>query len=234
MVSYQLNKTQSDDTMIEQNVKKILSGIPETNPFGESITVVGATKTRSIQEINRAITAGIKNVGENRAQEFRDKVPYLLPCNYHFFGRLQTNKVKYLIGKAYLIQSVDSVKLATEISNQSQKAGVKTNVLLEVNCGEKQKGGIPFEEVLSHYKVIKDMPNVVIQGLMAVLPENDEQIKNSCLQMRELYDIIRKTDENFKFLSMGMSNDYVKAVQFGSNMVRIGTAIFGERNYKER
>ena len=219
--------------MIKENLLSVMSSIPALNPYGEPITLVGATKTRTAEEINQAIKAGLKDVGENKAQEFRDKFDELLPCRYHFFGRLQTNKVKYLVGKACLIQSVDAVSLAEEIARQSIKKGLVTDILLEVNLGEEQKGGFPINKVGSAYETIKAIEGVRVRGLMAVLPDTKDEktLREKGRQMRELYDIIRKSDGDFDILSMGMSDDYLLAIECGSNMVRIGSKIFGERHY---
>ena len=221
--------------MIKENVLNLLKSLPKTNPFGEKITLVAATKTRTPNEINEAISAGITDIGENKAQEFRDKFPLVLPCRYHFFGRLQKNKVKYLIGKACLIQSVDSVDLAREISRQSELKGVTADILLEVNLGEEQKGGLPFNEVIAAYNEIRSLAFLRVCGLMTVLPETDEKktLSEKCLQTRKLYDIMKNEDNNFTVLSMGMSADYQIAIENGSNMVRIGTKIFGKRDYGE-
>ena len=145
-------------------------------------------------------------------------------------------KVKYLIGKCCLIQSVDSIKLASEISRQSKNASVTTNILLEVNAGEEQKGGFSISELQNSYEQIKKMDNIVVKGLMTVLPKDEikENKVKFCLQLRNIYDIMKKEDSNFSVLSMGMSEDYPIAIECGSNMVRIGTKIFGERNYKEK
>ncbi|MBO4572200.1 MAG: YggS family pyridoxal phosphate-dependent enzyme [Clostridia bacterium] len=216
--------------MIEENLKNLLAEIPKTNKYGEKITLVGATKTRTVEEINRAILAGLTDIGENRAQEFRDKFDKVLPCNYHFFGRLQKNKVKYLIGKACLIQSVDSVDLAKEISRRSEEKGLITNILLEVNDGEFQKGGFPQADVIKAYEAISKFAGVKIKGLMSVLlNDTEDKILSIGLQMRELYDIMRKSDNDITVLSMGMSQDHKIAIECGSNMVRIGSAIFGKR-----
>ncbi len=219
--------------MIKENISKLLSSIPKTNPFGEEIVLVGATKTRSVEEINQAISFGLTDIGENKAQEFRDKFPFVLPCNYHFFGRLQKNKVKYLIGKCYLIQSVDSVELAKEISSQSQKLGVTTNILIEVNQGEENKGGFQLNEVIDRLNEIKALPNLKVKGLMSVMPFDiqEKTLRKLCGQTRSLYDIIKKEDENFSILSMGMSSDYQIAIECGSNMIRVGEKIFGKRDY---
>ena len=219
--------------MIKENLENLMRSLPKENPFGEPITLVGATKTQSVDAINQAISAGLNDIGENKPQEFRDKFPFVLPCRYHFFGRLQKNKVKYLIGKAFLIQSVDSVELAEEISRLSLAKKITTEILLEVNLGEAQKGGIPFGDVLNTYKTLKLLPSVKICGLMAILPDTKDEktLSDKCRQMRELYDIIKKDDASFRYLSMGMSGDYLTAIKCGSNMIRIGSKIFGERHY---
>ena len=221
--------------MIKENLEVIYKTLPKTNPFGEKVTLVAATKTRSVEEINEAISAGITDIGENKAQEFRDKYPEVLPCRYHFFGRLQKNKIKYLIGKAFLIQSVDSIELAEEISRQSAAKNLVTDILLEVNLGEEQKGGFPLSTVQKSYEAVKKLAAVRVCGLMTVLPETDDEktLKEKCLQTRKIYDIIKSGDDNFNVLSMGMSGDYLLAIENGSNMVRIGTKIFGARHYSE-
>ena len=218
--------------MISENVKRLLQEVPEYNKYDEKIVIVGATKTRTVEEINLAISAGLTDIGENKAQEFRDKYPFVLPCNYHFFGRLQKNKVKYLIGKACLIQSVDSVDLAREISAQSEKAGVETSILLEVNQGEQQKGGFPIDDVLPAFKEISAMKNLKVKGVMTVLPLLDEKTFERCLQTRKLYDILKKESKDISILSMGMSADYKIAIDAGSNMIRVGHAVFGKRDYE--
>lgn len=218
--------------MLKENIEFFKNVVQSKNPFGENVTLVGATKTQDAQTINQAIDLGLCDVGENRAQEFRDKYPLLHPVNYHFFGRLQTNKVKYLIGKACLIQSVDSFELLAEISRLSQNQGVVTNVLLEINLGEEQKGGFPISNVIDCYQKALSYPCVTIKGLMTVLPKTDDilQTEKLCLLMREKYDILRQTNSNVTILSMGMSNDYQTAIKCGSNMIRIGTLIFGKRD----
>jgi len=222
--------------MIEENVRALIKSLPEKNPLGEKITLVGATKTRSVEEINRAISAGLKDIGENKAQEFRDKYPLVSPCNYHFFGRLQKNKVKYLIGKALLIQSVDDIGLAKEISRLSLAAGVNTDILIEVNHGEEQKGGVPIGNAEEFYSAVSAIEGLTVKGVMTVLPPvetSDERIiREKCLQTRNIYDILKKRDSNISILSMGMSADFRLAIECGSNMIRLGHAIFGKRDYE--
>ncbi len=220
---------------VSQNVKKLLESLPEKNAFGEKITLVGAVKLRSPQDINEAITAGVTDIGDNHVQEFRDKFS-LIEGNpkRHFIGRLQTNKIKYLLGKVDLYHSVDRMNLAEELSKKSSNAGVISNILIQINIGnEETKGGFDFEEAENAYEKIKAMPALKIEGLMCMLPDTDDYalLETLAANMRGLYDKLRKTDANFKYLSMGMSGDYKLCLQAGSNTIRLGTAIFGTRNY---
>lgn len=220
---------------VSQNVKKLLESLPEKNAFGEKITLVGAVKLQSPQDINEAITAGLTDIGDNHVQEFRDKFS-LIEGNpkRHFIGRLQTNKIKYLLGKIDLYHSVDRMNLAEELSKKSSNAGVISNILIQINIGnEETKGGFDFEEAENAYKKIKAMPALKIEGLMCMLPDTDDYalLETLAANMRGLYDKLRKTDANFKYLSMGMSGDYKLCLEAGSNTIRLGTAIFGTRNY---
>lgn len=218
---------------IEQNTKKLLDEIPEFNPFGEKVTLVAAVKTQTPEDINRAICAGITHIGDNHVQEFRDKFSFIEGNpQRHFIGRLQTNKIKYLLGKVDLYHSVDRMNLAEELSKKSAAAGIVSNILIEINIGEEEsKGGFSYEEAKSAFKKIKAMPYLKIQGLMAMLPDTDDEEKLHYLakKMRKLYNEL-KSSENIKFLSMGMSGDWKICIEEGSNMIRLGTAIFGRRN----
>ncbi len=216
--------------MIADNVKEILNEISGGNNLGEPITLVGATKFQPVEAINEAISAGLKDVGENKAQEFRDKAPLLLPVNYHFFGRLQKNKVKYLIGKCYLIQSVDSIELLDEINRLSEQKGVIQNVLIELNLGEEQKGGFKISDADGALKYASGLKNVKVLGFMAMLPELGEESYFITLlsNLRELYDRYKDV-YGFKYLSVGMSGDYKLTIKHGANMIRVGTKIFGKR-----
>lgn len=220
--------------MVEENVKKILSELSSGNNFGEPVTLVAATKTMSVETIMRAVNAGVTVIAENRVQEFREKSPLLANVRQDFIGHLQTNKVKYLVGKVSLIHSVDSSALAKEISLRAQKLGVTQDILVEINIGgELSKSGFAPDSAETAIKEISALPALKICGLMAMLPKSDEdEIREKlCLQMREIYDKIRKerNDSAFRYLSMGMSADYKTAVRCGSNMVRLGTALFGQR-----
>lgn len=243
--------------MLKQNFTDLLRSLPKTNPFGEPVTVVGATKTISQEDIAAAISSGLTDVGENKVQEFVQKYPYP-PCNLHFIGHLQTNKVKYIIGKVCLIQSCDSVKLAEKISELAEKQGINQNILLEVNVGkEPQKSGFMPEDIFNACEHISKLPAVTVKGIMTVLPDvnkinadmNDTpasesprtigadingangKIASLCLQMREIYDKLKSIDDRIDTLSMGMSADYPIAVKYGSNMLRIGSYLFGKRHY---
>ncbi len=216
--------------MIKDNLQTILSEIENGNNYGEKVTLVGATKFVSVDSINEAIDNGLNDIGENKAQEFRDKFDLVHKVNYHFFGRLQSNKIKYLIGKVYLIHSVDSLKLLEEINRQSENAGVSTNVLLELNLGEEQKGGFSFFEVDEALKFASNLTNVKVLGFMAMLPDTQDEnlLKIKAQSVRKIYDNYKEI-YNFKYLSMGMSNDYKIAIENGSNMIRVGSKIFGRR-----
>ncbi len=222
--------------MIENNVKNLLKNLTLTNPFGERVTLVAAVKLQSPDDINAAIAAGITDIGDNHVQEFRDKFDEIRgEPKRHFIGRLQTNKVKYLVGKVDLYHSVDRLNLAQVLSEKSEKAEVISNVLLQVNIGnEESKGGFSLDEIDAAYAIIRALPAIKITGLMAMLPDTDDKklLYSLAEKMRQKYDYFRERDENFTHLSMGMSGDYELCISAGSNMIRLGTAIFGNRNYK--
>ena len=220
--------------MISDNVRALLSRLPETNPFGEKITLVAATKTRTADEINEAIGAGITDIGENKVQEFRDKYDLVHGANRHFIGHLQTNKVKYLIGKTYLYHSVDRDELAQEIAVRSCRAGIVSDILIQVNIGcEESKGGYALADTPAAYEKLSRTEGLRVRGLMAMLPLSDDTalLSRLCDEMRALYDALRERDGNISFLSMGMSGDWELCVNHGANMIRLGTAIFGQRDY---
>lgn len=222
--------------MIENNVKNLLNNLTLTNPFGERVTLVAAVKLQSPEDINAAIAAGITDIGDNHVQEFRDKFDEIRgEPKRHFIGRLQTNKVKYLAGKVDLYHSVDRLNLAQVLSEKSEKAEVISNALLQVNIGnEESKGGFSLDDIDTAYAIIRALPAIKVTGLMAMLPDTDDKKLLSSLaeKMRKKYDYFREKDENFIHLSMGMSGDYELCISAGSNMIRLGTAIFGSRNYK--
>lgn len=205
--------------------------IKEIGTLNKCVTIVAASKTQGIENIKLARLGGITVFGENRVQEFSEKFGKI-DVKWHFIGHLQTNKVKKVVGKAELIHSVDSKRLVDEIDKCAEKLGVIQKVLLEINIGreESKSGVLPenFDE-LYYYTISKKGVNVV--GIMSVMPKNaDEELY---LQLKEIYDRIRKENENIAILSCGMSGDYETAIKNGSNMIRIGTKIFGRRVLKE-
>ena len=221
--------------MVKENVKSVLAQIPEHNPFGEKVTVVGAVKFQSVENINSAICAGLRDIGDNHVQEFKEKYELIEGSpRRHFIGHLQTNKVKYLIGKVDLYHSVDRMNLAEELSKRSAGAGIVSEILLQVNIGsEISKGGFELEEIEQAYKQIKELPALKITGLMAMLPLSDDEelLAELAKKMRQKFDKLKAEDNNFKYLSMGMSGDWQICVREGANMIRLGTSLFGKRSY---
>lgn len=219
---------------ISQNVKTLLDELRAGNGYGEPITLVAATKTRSPEEINEAIAAGITDIGENKVQEFRDKFDAVQGGNRHFIGHLQTNKIKYLVGRTYLIQSLDRDELAEELSKRCQRANVTQDVLIEVNIGcEESKSGYPLQEAWAAYERIRATQGLRVRGFMAMLPlvGGEEELSALVKEMRALFERAKAQDENIRWLSMGMSGDWKLCLRHGANMIRLGTAIFGERRY---
>lgn len=234
-------KEKSLTDIFDENYKditnKISRAVAKSRRKPEDIMLLAATKTVSPDMINYAIQKGINYIGENRVQEFLSKENDVTKnVHKHFIGHLQTNKVKDIVGKVELIQSVDSLKLATAISKESVKRGITTDILLEVNIGgEESKSGFAPFEVSSAYDEISLLPGICIKGLMTIPPHIDENNKNIEYfdKMYELYIDIRtkKIDNNIEILSMGMSDDFETAIEHGANMVRVGTALFGKRVY---
>ena len=219
---------------ISQNVKTLLDELRAGNGYGEPITLVAATKTRTPEEINEAIAAGITDIGENKVQEFRDKFDAVQGGNRHFIGHLQTNKIKYLVGRTYLIQSLDRDELAEELSKRCQRANVTQDVLIEVNIGcEESKSGYPLQEAWAAYERIRATQGLRVRGFMAMLPlaGGEEELSALVKEMRALFERAKAQDENIRWLSMGMSGDWKLCLRHGANMIRLGTAIFGERHY---
>lgn len=228
---------------VEYNYKLINDRIAEaalkSGRSRDDITFLAATKTVDADVINHAISLGLDHIGENRVQELLSKYDdyNLENCSLQFIGHLQTNKVRQIIDKVDLIQSVDSLKLANEISKQSLKINKKTDVLIEVNIGkEENKSGI-FPEMLEELLCqISEMDGISVKGLMAIPPicDTSQKISKFFNNMHNLFiDISQKKLDNISMtiLSMGMSSDYYEAILEGTNMVRIGSSLFGARNY---
>ena len=202
------------------------------NNLGEKITLLGATKFVGIDDINLAISLGLSHVGENKAQEFRDKFDFYSPCEKHFIGTLQKNKLKYIVGKADVIDSVSSTDLADAINEKAKALNVVQKVMLEINAGEEEsKTGASFSQAKALYKSIIGFTNLELVGVMAMLPISEDEgvLATACQKVRAFYDEIKAQTPTVKHLSVGMSQDYKIAIKNGSNMIRIGTALFGAR-----
>ena len=205
----------------------------------DDITFLAAVKTVDVELINYAISLGLKYIGENKVQELLSKYEgyNLKDASLQFIGHLQTNKVRQIVGKVDLIQSVDSVKLAKEISRQSVKNNVHTDVLIEVNIGkEENKSGVMPEKLYELLDEIKSFDNISVKGLMTIPPicDSKQKILKFFSKMNNIFiDISGKNIDNVSMdiLSMGMSADYYEAILSGANMVRVGSSLFGARNY---
>lgn len=228
--------------MLIQNYNNIKQQVNETaiacgrNP--DDITLIAVSKTKPLSDIEELVTIGVRHFGENKVQELCDKYENIsIPVNFHLIGHLQTNKVKYIIDKACLIHSLDSLKLAKEIQKEALKKNVIAEVLIEVNVAmEESKFGLFVDDVIPFLQEISTFSNIHVNGLMTIAPfvENPEENRVHFRRLKQLsLDIISKNIDNIDMnvLSMGMTNDYKVAIEEGATMVRVGTAIFGARNY---
>jgi pyridoxal phosphate enzyme, YggS family len=236
-----LLNSQDKNNLIKKNIEKIFENVDKTcSKIGkkfEDIIIVGVTKTVDSDSINTAIACGIKHIGENKVQEYLQKKDILNLKNIttHFIGTLQTNKVKKIVGQVDMIQSVNSIKLADEISKTSLALDITTNVLLEVNIGKEQsKSGLFKEELMLVLNSISQMKNIKVKGLMTIPPFCESKFE-SRKYFNRIFDIFvditdQKLDNiDMQYLSMGMSADYNEAILEGANIIRPGTAIFGSR-----
>lgn len=228
--------------MICENLKeveaKIEAACKRAGRDRSEVTLIAVSKTKPVEMLEEAYGIGIREFGENKVQEMMDKYEVMpKDIHWHMIGHLQRNKVKYLMGKAALIHSVDSLRLAEEISAQSVKHEVTTDILIEVNiAGEETKFGTDREEAIALVEAAAKLPNIHICGLMTIAPfvENSEDNRKYFQQIRQLsVDIKEKNIDNvdMRILSMGMTGDYEVAIEEGATMVRVGTGIFGTRNY---
>ena len=218
--------------MLKENYQNIINELALGNNLGEKITLLGATKFVDVSLINDAIGLGLTHIGENKAQEFRDKFDSYAPCTKHFIGTLQTNKLKYVVGKADIIDSVSSISLAEAINQKASQLNVTQKVMLEINAGgEESKTGASLEDAKALYKSIISLDNLQLVGIMAMLPisEDEELLATTCKSVRAFYDEIKSQTNTIEYLSVGMSNDYKIAIKNGSNMIRIGSSLFGKR-----
>lgn len=226
----------NEDKVIE-NYKNAMSrletALEESGRSRKDVLVIGASKTMPLERILFVRdNTDVKIFGENRVQELLEK--YTPDVRWHFIGQLQTNKVKYIVDKVELIHSVDRLSLLKEIDRQAKKHGKVQDILIEVNIGgEEKKGGVAPAEVIDFAKEVDKYPSVRLKGLMSVLPNVEKDALDAFyLQLSKLYDTLKQTrldNADIRYLSAGMSNDYDVAVKYGANIVRLGRALFGER-----
>ncbi|MBQ3099372.1 MAG: YggS family pyridoxal phosphate-dependent enzyme [Clostridia bacterium] len=226
---------------IRENLDAVRKRMAEVNSDGREVVLLSATKTVDADAINYAINeCGLTDIGENRVQELIAKYDDLDKenVNLHFIGTLQTNKVKYIIDKVCMIHSLDSVKLAAEIDRQAKKHGIVMDVLIEINIGrEESKSGVMPEDFDGFVDQIACFENIRVRGIMVIGPicaQNDEYIEYFKKTYSFFLDILPKKIHNIykPVLSMGMSDNFDLAIECGSNLVRVGSAIFGKRSYK--
>ena len=228
--------------MIKENIRAVQENInnacAKVSRSEEEVTLIAVSKTKPLEMLKEAYAAGCRDFGENKVQELMDKYEAMPgDVRFHMIGHLQRNKVKYLVGKAYLIHSVDSLRLAEEISKEAVKKGVTVNILIEVNVAEEEsKFGVTCEETVDLVKKIASLPGIFVKGLMTIAPyvENSEENRQHFVNLRKLsVDIKKQNIDNvsMEVLSMGMTGDYITAVEEGATYVRVGTGIFGERAY---
>lgn len=229
---------QSEFADIEENIKIIRYNLQEAavksgrNP--QDIRLMAVTKTVAVERVNYAASMGLTLLGENRVQEFlQKKDEYVKNCEIHFIGHLQSNKVKYIADSVDMIESVDSVRLAEEVSHRAERAGRVMDILCEVNIGgEGSKIGFDPGEITEGVCRMAELSGVRVRGLMSIPPPGDSGVYFEKMQ-RIFEDIAARKipGTDFDTLSMGMSADYTEAVRFGSTLVRIGSGLFGARNY---
>ncbi len=230
---------------LENVQKRIREACIRAGRDENTVTLIAVSKTKPCELIMEAYEAGVRDFGENRVQELLEKEAKLpKDIRWHLIGHLQTNKVKQAVGKAYMIHSVDSYKLAEMISKESVKQGIITQILLEVNiAGEETKFGIAPENTLKTASEICSLPGIKLKGVMCVLPYVEVSEKNRtffCDLHNIIVDIKGKSVDNIegsflrdcKLLSMGMSGDFETAIEEGADFVRVGSSIFGERDYR--
>lgn len=204
----------------------------------DEITLIAVSKTKPAEDIATLYNHGVRDFGENKVQELTEKYEKLpKDIRWHLIGHLQTNKVKYIVDKVYLIHSVDSLKLAEQIEKEACKRNITVNILIQVNVSnEDTKFGLDKEETIKNVEAISKLPHIRIKGLMTIAPfvENGEENRKYFNELKQLsVDIQKKNIDNvcMDFLSMGMSGDYEAAIEEGATLIRVGTSIFGMRNY---
>lgn len=227
---------------MEENVLRVRRQIEEAARRAgrdpAEILLVGASKTMPAESVRRAVRAGVRALGENRVQEMLEKLREGAydGAELHFIGHLQSNKIRQIVGKVFLIESVDSLEKLREIHRQAEKLGIVQAVLIEVNIGgEASKSGVPPADLDALLEAASPLKSISVEGLMAIPPqaESPGETRQYFEAMRKLFvDISRNPydNNNIKYLSMGMSGDFTEAIEAGSNLVRVGTAIFGSRD----
>ncbi|GFI69224.1 pyridoxal phosphate homeostasis protein [Lachnospiraceae bacterium] len=221
--------------IVHQNIRKACESADRNT---DEVTLIAVSKTKPVSMLTEAYACGCRDFGENKVQELTSKYEVMpKDIRWHMIGHLQTNKVKYIVDKVCLIHSVDSLKLAQEISAQAVKKQVNVSILIEVNmAGEETKFGVKPQETEALIREISLLPGISIKGLMTIAPyvEDAEDNRQYFKQLKQLaVDISYKNIDNvnMSILSMGMTGDYVTAVEEGASCVRVGTGIFGERQY---
>ena len=229
--------------LIEKNISNVLEKIrlacEKSNRDIKEVTLIAVSKTKPNEMILEAYNAGMKDFGENKVQELKDKIVEIeKPIKWHMIGHLQRNKVKYIIENVELIHSVDSFRLAEKINQEAKKISRKVNILIQVNVSEEEsKFGVHIDEVEELLNRISTFNNIKVKGLMTVAPFTDSPEDNRIFfkKLSKLsVDIKSKNIDNIdmEYLSMGMTNDYEIAIEEGANLIRVGTGIFGNRIYK--
>ncbi len=230
---------------IRENLDNVRKNIAEacrrSGRDTEEVTLIAVSKTMPVEDLKAAYESGVRDFGENKVQELLDKIPQMPPdVRWHMIGHLQRNKVKYIVDKVWLIHSVDSLRLAEEISREAVKRNITVNILVEVNvASEESKFGAAPGEAAALVGEIARLPGISIKGLMAIAPfvEDAEDNRIYFRNLKQLsVDILRQNADNISVgsvLSMGMTGDYEVAVEEGAGYVRVGTGIFGKRDYKK-
>lgn len=231
---------------IDSILKRVSDAAEKAGKKIDDITVIAVSKTVDWEKAKEAVESGLSNLGENRVQELVNKYEQFesiglnSKTNFHMIGHLQKNKVKYIIDKVKLIHSVESIELANEIDKRAAQHNIVANVLIELNIGEEEsKFGIGEENAVEFVRSLDRFEHIKVLGLMTVAPfdENPENVRWVFKKMKEIYDNISNIElknTEMKYLSMGMTNDFEIAIEEGSNIVRIGTAIFGARDYTKK
>ncbi len=222
--------------IVEENIQK---SCDKAGRDRSEVTLIAVSKTKPVEDLMQAYDAGIRVFGENKVQELCDKIEKMPDdIHWHMIGHLQKNKVKYIVGKVELIHSVDNEELAKEINKRAEKAGVVQDILIEVNIAEEEtKFGIAPDKVRDFYVNISKLPYVNVRGLMCIAPNVDVEEKNRqhFINLHKIFvDIMNIMGDNSRvdIMSMGMTGDYRVAIEEGATMVRVGTGIFGARNYQ--